>query len=94
MAEQTSESSTSPSARSTCRSATSSRRSRTRTVSGIVRRSTPSRLPRPALQGREAKPIEGGTAAGFLFLDTHGEKRLDQAQVHTLIQELEAARRR
>jgi hypothetical protein len=41
--------------------------------------------------GRDAKSIEGGTAAGFLFLDTHGEKRLDQAQIHTLIQALEAS---
>jgi hypothetical protein len=43
-------------------------------------------------KGREATPIVGGTAAGFVFLDTHGEKRLDATQALTLIGELEAAR--
>lgn len=41
--------------------------------------------------GKDAKPIVGGTAAGFLFLDTGGEKRLDASQVHTLIGQLQAA---
>jgi hypothetical protein len=43
-------------------------------------------------QGGDAKSqIVGGTAAGFVFLDTHGEKRLDKDSVHTLIGELQAA---
>lgn len=42
-------------------------------------------------RGGDAKPIVGGTSAGFLFLDTGGEKRLDQTQVQTLLTELQAA---
>lgn len=41
--------------------------------------------------GGDANPITGGTSAGFLFLNTHGQKRLDQTQVATLISELRAA---
>lgn len=48
-------------------------------------------VPAQGPKGADAKPITGGTAAGFVFLDTGGEKRLDQTQVGNLIQALQAA---
>ncbi len=49
-------------------------------------------VPADGPKGGDAKPITGGTAAGYVFLDTGGEKRLTQDAVYTLIKELEAAK--
>jgi hypothetical protein len=37
------------------------------------------------------RPVEGGTAAGYAYINTHGEKRLDRTQLLTLVGELDAA---
>lgn len=48
-------------------------------------------VPAVGPKGGDANPIVGGSAAGAVFIDTGGEKRLDQAGVATLISELQAA---
>lgn len=41
--------------------------------------------------GKDTKPVVGGSAAGYVFVDTQGPVRLDKEQTHTLILELQAA---
>jgi quercetin dioxygenase-like cupin family protein len=46
---------------------------------------------RPQEHHADVEGVEVHTLAGYAYVNTHGEKKLDQAGVFTLIKELQAA---